>query len=199
MIRFRHRRRLRTFRFLAVAAPDCCCRPDRGRICVSGPLVVGWLRAPEPVCRLLLGGAMLRLDRRWRVAYAAGRAAQAARSAAEYERYTSEHRSFTAHMIELLDAASDRIGIQRMTLDLLEAEIADLRSDHPPATETRLGRSRSLGRRSPCSATSRSGGSSGPTWPMLPPSSISSRGMSEPSPPARSNRLTTSSSGRPDH
>jgi hypothetical protein len=84
---------------------------------------------------MLLGAALLRLDRRWRVYYAKGRARQAARFAAEHEEYAAEHQSFTTHMLELLDAASDRIGVQRIMLDLLEADIAELRRGHSTATE----------------------------------------------------------------
>ena len=84
---------------------------------------------------MLLGVALLRLDRRWRVHYAAGRARLAARFAAEHEQYAAEHQSFTTHMLELLDTASDRIGVQRIMLDLLEADIAKLRSERPTAAE----------------------------------------------------------------
>ncbi len=84
---------------------------------------------------MLLGAALLRLDRRWRVHYAAGRARLAARFAAEHEQYAAEHQSFTTHMLQLLDAASDRIGVQRIMLDLLQADIAKLRSERPTATE----------------------------------------------------------------
>ncbi len=38
-------------------------------------------------------------------------------------------------MLALLDEASERIGIQRMTLHLLEREIADLRSARQAAAE----------------------------------------------------------------
>jgi hypothetical protein len=134
MIRFRHRRRLRAYRYLAVAAPAAAVVMTGAAYALQGRW--WWVAAGSGAgLSLLLGSAILRLDRRWRVAYAAGRAAHAAAFAAEYERYTSEHRSFAAHMIELLDAASDRIGIQRMTLDLLEAQIAKLRGSRPPAAE----------------------------------------------------------------
>lgn len=83
----------------------------------------------------LLGAAVFRVDRRWRVTYAAGRAAQAAALAADHEHYAAEHRSFAAHMLALLDDASSRIGVQRMTLDLLQREIADLRSARSAASE----------------------------------------------------------------
>ncbi|HEY9375750.1 MAG TPA: hypothetical protein VIQ02_01475, partial [Jiangellaceae bacterium] len=96
-----------------------------------------WLVAAAAGAALsvLLGAAVFRIDRRWRVDYAASRAAQAAAFAADLEYYSAEHRSFTKHMLTLLDEASERIGIQRMTLHLLEREIADLRSARQAAAE----------------------------------------------------------------
>jgi hypothetical protein len=84
---------------------------------------------------LLLGAAIFRLDRRWRLLFAADRAARSAAFAAEYERHAEEHKSVVAHLVELLDNASDRIGVQRMTLNLLEAQIADLRIAHQAAMD----------------------------------------------------------------
>ncbi|HEX2361350.1 MAG TPA: hypothetical protein VHI11_04690 [Jiangellaceae bacterium] len=127
MIRVRHRRRLRSFRFLAVAAPLVAIGVTAAAYALQGRW--WWVAAAAgATLSTLLGAAILRLDRRWRVLYATGRAAQAAAFAADHEQYADEHRSFAAHMLELLDEASDRIGVQRMTLDLLERELADLRA-----------------------------------------------------------------------
>jgi hypothetical protein len=134
MIRVRHRRRLRSFRFLAVAAPAAA-------IAVTGvayELQGRWWWAAAAVgvgASLVLGAAIFRLDRRWRVLYAAARAAQSAAFAAESERNADEHRAFVAHMVELLDTASERIGIQRLTLNLLEAQITELRSAQQAPTD----------------------------------------------------------------
>jgi hypothetical protein len=89
--------------------------------------------AAGAVLSLVLAAMLLRLDRRWRLEVAVARAAQAAEYAAEYERYTSVHRSFTSHVIGLLDAASDRLGVQRRRIEALEAEVTGLRVVARPA------------------------------------------------------------------
>jgi hypothetical protein len=127
MIRVRHRRRLRSFRFLAVAAPTAAIAVTGAAYELQGRW--WWAAAAAGAgVSLVLGAAIFRLDHRWRVLYATDRAAQSAAFAAEYERNADEHRAFVEHMVELLDTASDRIGIQRLTLNLLEAQIAELRS-----------------------------------------------------------------------
>jgi hypothetical protein len=134
MIRVRHRRRLRSFRFLAVAAPTAAIAMTGAAYELQGRW--WWAAAAAGAgVSLLLGAAIVRLDRRWRVLFAADRAARSAAFAAEFERHTEEHKSFAAHMVELLDAASDRIGVQRMTLNLLEAQIAELRTAQQAATD----------------------------------------------------------------
>ena len=134
MIRVRHRRRLRSFRFLAVAAPTAAIALTGVAYQLQGRW--WWAAAAASAgMSLFLGAAILRLDRRWRALFAADRAARSAAFAAEYERYSDEHKAFVAHMAELLDAASDRIGVQRMTLNLLEAQIAQLRSAQQAAME----------------------------------------------------------------
>jgi hypothetical protein len=134
MIRVRHRRRLRSLRFLAVVGPAAAIALTAVAYELHGQW---WLVAAASGAGLsvVLGVAVFRVDRRWRIDYAAGRAAQAAAFAADYERYSGEHRSFVAHMLELLDEASDRIGVQRRTLDLLERELTDLRSARSAAQE----------------------------------------------------------------
>ena len=130
MIRVRHRRRLRSLRFLAVVGPAAAI----GLTAVAYELQGRWwlvAAAAGAALSALLGAAVFRIDRRWRVDYAAGRAAQAAAFAADFEYYSAEHRSFAKHMLALLDEASERIGIQRM----LEREIADLRSARQAAAE----------------------------------------------------------------
>jgi hypothetical protein len=130
MINVRHRRRLRSSRFLAVTAPVVTIALTATAYELQGRW--WWVAAGAGAgLTLFLSAAILRLDRRWRIHYAAGRAAQAAAFAAEHERYSDEHRSFVAHLAELLDTASERIAIQRMTLDLLQSEIAALRSTAP--------------------------------------------------------------------
>jgi hypothetical protein len=135
MIRVRHRRRLRSFLFLAVSAPTVAVGVTAAATVYQGHWWLG-AAAAGAAMSVLLGLGLLRLDRRWRILYTTGRAAQAARFTAEYERHAAEHRSFTAHMVELLDAATDRIGVQRMMLDLLEADIAELRRSRPAATDS---------------------------------------------------------------
>ena len=126
---------------------------------------------------MLLGAVLLRLDRRWRAYYASQRARQAARFAAEHELYAAEHRSFTTHMLELLDAATDRIGVQRIMLDLLEADIAALRSARPAAAEPEPV-ARGPGHVVDVLGEVPEWTGSGPTGPKRRPSSISSSGTS---------------------
>jgi hypothetical protein len=134
MIRVRHRRRLRSFRFLAVAAPTAAIALTGAAAELQGRW--WWAAAAAGAgLSLLLGLAILRLDRRWRVLFATDRAARSAAFAVEYERHAEDHKSFVAHMVELLDNASDRIGVQRMTLNMLEAQIAELRSAQHAATD----------------------------------------------------------------
>jgi hypothetical protein len=130
----RHRRRLRSFLLLTFAAPAAALALTGAALAFGGRW---WIVASAAGAGLsvLLGAVLLRLDRRWRTYYASQRARQAARSAAEHEQYAAEHQSFTRHMLELLDAATDRIGVQRIMLDLLEADIAALRSARPAAAE----------------------------------------------------------------
>jgi hypothetical protein len=134
MIRVRHRRRLRSLRFVAVVGPAAAIALTAVAFELQGQW---WLVAAAAGAgiSMLLGVAVFRIDRRWRIDYAAGRAAQAAGFAADYEHYAAEHRSFATHMLALLDEASERIGIQRMTLDLLQREVADLRSARSAAAE----------------------------------------------------------------
>jgi hypothetical protein len=133
----RHRRRLRSFLFLTLAAPAAALALTGAALVFGGRW---WIVASAAGAGLsvLFGAVLLRLDRRWRAYYASQRARQAARFAAEHEQYAAEHRSFTTHMLELLDAATDRIGVQRIMLDLLEADIAALRSARPTAAEPEL-------------------------------------------------------------
>ena len=130
----RHRRRLRSFLFLTLAAPAAALALTGAALVFGGRW---WIVASAAGAGLsaLLGAVLLRLDRRWRAYYASQRARQAARFAAAHEQYAAEHRSFTTHMLELLDAATDRIGVQRIMLDLLEADIAALRGARPAAAE----------------------------------------------------------------
>ena len=133
----RHRRRVRLTRFVAAVAPLAA-------VALAGAAFVfqdQWLPAAAAaaagaVLSLVLAVMLLRLDRRWRLEVAMARAAQAAEYAAEHERYSSEHRSFTSHMIGLLDAASDRLGVQRRRIEALEAEVTGLRVARPAAADT---------------------------------------------------------------
>ncbi len=126
MTRVRHRRHLRLSRFVAGCAPVVALALAGAAIVLEGR----WLPAASAVgasLSLLLGVMVLRLDRKWRLEVTMARAAQAAGYASEHERYAAEHRSFTAHMIGLLDAASDRISIQLRRIAVLEAEVTGLR------------------------------------------------------------------------
>ena len=130
----RHRRRVRLTRFVAAVAPLAA-------LALAGAAFVledQWLpvaAAAGAVLSLVLAAMVLRLDRRWRLEVAMARAAQAAEYAAEHERYSSEHRSFTSHMIGLLDAASDRLGVQRRRIEALEAEVTGLRVTRLPEAD----------------------------------------------------------------
>lgn len=75
----------------------------------------------------LLGGLVLHLERRTRTAVAATRAKLAASHNEDLARYAAEHRSFTEHMVGLLDAASVRVSVLRRRVDGLEREIATTR------------------------------------------------------------------------
>ncbi|HEX6196843.1 MAG TPA: hypothetical protein VFZ37_13090 [Jiangellaceae bacterium] len=75
----------------------------------------------------LLGAVVLRLERRARTAVAATRARLAASHNADLARYAEEHRTFTEHMVGLLDAASVRVSVLRRRVDVLEREIATTR------------------------------------------------------------------------
>lgn len=75
----------------------------------------------------LLGALVLHLERRTRTAVAATRAKLAASHNADLARYAAEHRSFTDHMVGLLDAASVRLSVLRRRVDGLEREIATTR------------------------------------------------------------------------
>lgn len=80
------------------------------------------------VLTVVLSALVLRMDRHRRVEVAATRAKIAADYAAEHARYSSDHRSFTEHLVELLETASNRIGILRRRVDRLESELAAMRS-----------------------------------------------------------------------
>lgn len=85
---------------------------------------------------LLLSALVLRVDRLRRVEVAATRAKVAAEYAAEYTRYASDHRSVTNHLVELLETASNRIGILQRRVERLEGELAELRPAAPAAGAT---------------------------------------------------------------
>lgn len=139
MSRVRHRRHLHLYRFVAGFAPAVAIGTAVAAFVLDGAWMPAAAAAGALLC-LLLGSLVLRLDRRRRIELATVRANQAAAYAAENERYSAEHRSFTAHMVGLLDAAADRIGVQRTRLGSLEAEIAHLRSTWttPPAPSHEL-------------------------------------------------------------
>lgn len=75
----------------------------------------------------LLSGIVLHLERRTRTAVAATRAKLAAAHNEDLARYADEHRSFTEHLVGLLDAASVRVSVLRRRVDVLEREIATTR------------------------------------------------------------------------
>lgn len=133
MASVRHRRRLTAVRLLAVAAPATAIVLTVGALVLEGP----WPRiaaAVGAVAAAVLGGFVLRLERRLRVEVATVRAEQAAEYSEAHARYSEEHREFTDHMVGLLDVASERIDVMRSKLDLLEAEIAAARSARPGAS-----------------------------------------------------------------
>jgi hypothetical protein len=119
----RRRRRQRSLRYAAYFAPVVV-------VVSTVAAIVGgrqWLWAgafTAVLVSLALAMIVLKLDRRWRSDVAATRAAMAAEYATEQTRYTDEHRSFTSHMVSLLDAASVRISVLRRRVDSLEREIA---------------------------------------------------------------------------
>lgn len=133
MVTVRHRRRLTTFRALAVLAPMVAIAFAVSAFVLEGP----WPRAAAgagAVIATVLGALMLKLERRMRVEVATVRAAQAAEYSQVHARYSDEHREFTDHMVGLLDVASERIDLMRARLDLLDAEIVQARSARPGAS-----------------------------------------------------------------
>jgi hypothetical protein len=70
---------------------------------------------------------VLHLERRTRTAVAATRAKLAASHNVDMARYADEHRSFTEHLVGLLDTASVRVSVLRRRVDVLEREIATTR------------------------------------------------------------------------
>lgn len=122
----RHRRRLRLSRFVAGSAPLVALALAGAAVRFEG-LWLPVASAAGALLSLLLGAMMLRLDRRGRLELAAARVAWAADYAAERDRRAAEHRSFTSHMIGLLDAAYDRINVQRGRIVALEADVTGLR------------------------------------------------------------------------
>jgi hypothetical protein len=135
MASVRHRRRVRLTRFVAAVAPLAALALAGAAFVLEDRWLPAAAAAAGAVLSLVLAAMLLRLDRRWRLEVATARAAQAAEYAAEYERYTSVHRSFTSHMIGLLDAASDRLGVQRRRIETLEAEVTGLRVARPAAAD----------------------------------------------------------------
>jgi hypothetical protein len=135
MASVRHRRRVRLTRFVAAVAPLAALALAGAAFVLEDRWLPAAAAAAGAVLSLVLAAMLLRLDRRWRLEVAMARAAQAAEYAAEYERYTSVHRSFTSHMIGLLDAASDRLGVQRRRIEALEAEVTGLRVARPAAAD----------------------------------------------------------------
>lgn len=132
MVTVRHRRRLNTFRVLAVIAPLIALACAVAAFALDGP----WSRVAAAVGAVIatgLGAMVLRVERRLRVEVATVRAEQAAEYAQVHARYSDEHREFTDHMVGLLDAASERIDAMRARLDLLDAEIASARNARPGA------------------------------------------------------------------
>jgi hypothetical protein len=91
----------------------------------------GWWLIAGLATAILVSGSLaaivLYLERRTRTAVAATRAKMASQHNADHARYSEEHRSFTAHMISLLDGASVRIAVLRRRVDSLEREIATTR------------------------------------------------------------------------
>jgi hypothetical protein len=133
MASVRHRRRLNAVRVLAVVAPVLALALAVVAFVADGP----WPRlaaAVGAVVSALLGGFVMRLERRLRVEVAMVRAEQAAEYSVVHARYSEEHRQFTGHMVGLLDVASERIDVMRAKLDLLEAEITAARSARPGAS-----------------------------------------------------------------
>lgn len=76
---------------------------------------------------ILLAVLVLVLERRTRTTVATTRAKLATAHNADLARYAAEHRSFTEHMVGLLDAASVRMSVLRRRVDVLEREIATTR------------------------------------------------------------------------
>ena len=124
---------MRLTRFVAAIAPLTAVALAGAAFVFEDQWLPAAAAAAGAVLSLVLAAMLLRLDRRWRLEVATARAAQAAEYAAEHERSSSEHRSFTSHMIGLLDAASVRLGVQRRRIEALEAEVSGLRVAARPA------------------------------------------------------------------
>ena len=93
---------------------------------MQGWWLIGGLVAAVLVSALL-AILVLVLERRTRTTVAATRARLAVAHNADLARYAAEHRSFTEHMVGLLDAASVRMSVLRRRVDVLEREIATTR------------------------------------------------------------------------
>lgn len=123
----RRRRRGHTLiRLAAYAAPVLMLAAAIPAATMQGWWLIGGL-AGAVLISGLLGALVLHLERRTRTAVAATRAKLAASHNADLARYAAEHRSFTEHMVGLLDAASVRVSVLRRRVDGLEREIATTR------------------------------------------------------------------------
>ena len=122
----RRRRGLTLVRLAAYASPIIVL----ASAFVAAALQGWWLIAGLATAVLvsgLLALIVLDLERRTRTAVAATRAKLAIQNNADQARYAEEHRSFSEHMISLLDGASVRIAVLRRRVDSLEREIATTR------------------------------------------------------------------------
>jgi hypothetical protein len=126
MTSVRRRRRQRFVRYAAHLAPITVLASGAAALVAGGWWPVAGTAAAVAIS-MVLAAIVLRLDRRLRIDVAALRAKLAAEYGSEQARHSGEHRSFSNHMVSLLDAASVRISVLRRRVDSLEREVATTR------------------------------------------------------------------------
>ncbi|MBD0292710.1 MAG: hypothetical protein ICV70_03925 [Jiangellaceae bacterium] len=126
MINVRHRRRVRVSRVLSYVVPIVTV----ALWIAAGSWAGAWVvlaAIGSVISYVLLAALIVWLDlRRWRD-IAAVRKSLDAQHAAEVQRRVVEHRALTSYLAGLLDAAMEKVNVQRHVIALLRAEVNELR------------------------------------------------------------------------